>query len=166
MGRPTVSRCFDTATPPSRPHPSRESPTSRLRRHHAVTTTTSSLTDQRTYGTCCFPRPCRGDSGGPTAAATIYSNFSARRSPRKSSHAPALDLSALPHTHQDKAGKSSDEANRLARELDSARAELEEASKATVERVGQERAAAEAAARALEDRWGIFIVQEGCRFMT
>ncbi len=54
---------------------------------------------------------------------------------------------------QENAERNGAEASRLAGELEAARAELREAGKAAVERVGEERAAAEAAARVLEDRW-------------
>lgn len=83
------------------------------------------------------------------------------RLPQQPQHIQVLSISFKLHSpicvsptpHQEKAQRIRDEANRLATELDSARAELQEASKAAVERVGQEKAAAEAAARALEDRY-------------
>ncbi|CAB1115098.1 unnamed protein product [Ectocarpus sp. CCAP 1310/34] len=50
------------------------------------------------------------------------------------------------------AERNGDEAGRLAREVNSLRGELKEARKAAADRVGEERAAAQAEARALEDR--------------
>ncbi|CAM9691109.1 unnamed protein product [Ectocarpus sp. 12 AP-2014] len=50
------------------------------------------------------------------------------------------------------AERNGDEAGRLAREVDSLRGELKEARKAAADRVGEERAAAQAETRALEDR--------------
>lgn len=124
-----------------------KSPTSRRRLFRAVRTTHPSLVSQSPN----VPRPefCREGTevygGSPPQQLPTH--------PRRPSNGdpPKCQILCTP-LHQDKAEKISGEASRLARELDSARSELQEAGKAAVERVGEERAAAEAAARALEDR--------------
>lgn len=56
------------------------------------------------------------------------------------------------NSNQETADRNRDEANRLSKELKSVRDEMDKVGKSALERVGEERAAAEAKARALEDR--------------
>lgn len=66
---------------------------------------------------------------------------------------PPTNVKPSPSLWKDAAERKSKEASRFERELASARAELQEVKKSAVEKVGEERSAAQAEARAIEDRY-------------